>query len=50
MEEDSKIYTNLEKLGDNILKPLNLFVCTQSAKITNFTELLRYGKDAFLLC
>jgi hypothetical protein len=34
--DDEVIYEQLIGLGDNILEPLNLFVCTQSSKIINF--------------
>jgi hypothetical protein len=51
-----EIYTNLEELGDNIIKPLSLFVCTQSAKITNFnytmedfTKILKDNLPDFIL-
>jgi len=54
--EDSKIIEEMYKLDDNILTKLKLFVCTQSAKITDFnysmedfTKMIKNNLPDFIL-
>jgi len=54
--EEYKIMEEMNKLGDNILTKLKLFVCTQSAKITDFnysmedfTKMIRENFPDFIL-